>query len=116
MSKINVIKLNKTATSKIDLAKKTLSVCLNFWNVNLSDTEMNVLAYFIIYGINNKCKELIVKAVVCKNIPNINTIMVKLKKLGLIYRDELNGKNYLCKALNFEITPTIGFLIKIETK
>lgn len=116
MSKISVVKLNKTATSKIDLAKKVLNTCLNFWEVSLSETEVSVLAYFIVYGINNKCKELVVKAGVCKNVPNINTIMVKLKKLNLIYRDELNGKNYICKALNFELTPTIGFLLKIETK
>lgn len=116
MATTSVIKLNKTASSKIDLAKKVLNICLNFWGVNLSETEISVLSYFIVYGINNKCKELIVKAGVCKNIPNINTIMVKLKKLNLIYRDELNSKNYICKALNFELTPTIGFLLKIETK
>lgn len=115
-SKVSFIKLNKAVSSKLDLAKAVVSAFINFFNINLSATELNILAYFMVYGINNNCKELIVKANICKNTANINTIMVKLKKYKLIKKDELNGKNYVCDSLNFEMTPSVGLLIKIDNK
>lgn len=120
-NKNTFIKLSSQTNSKITLVKNIVSTSIHFWGLtndkmSLSETEINVLAYFIVYGINNDSKELIVKAGICKNIANINTIMVKLKKLKLIYKDELNGKNYICKQLNFEITPTVAMLLKLENK
>lgn len=116
MNKISFIKLNKTVNSKLDLAKSIVSAFINFFNINLSATELNILAYFMIYGVTTNCKELIVKANICKNTNNINTIMTKLKKLKLIKKDDLNGKNYVCDSLNFEMTQSVGLLIKIDNK
>lgn len=114
-NKVSFIRLSAKTNSKIELVRKVVSAAINFWNIALSETELNVLSYFIVYGINNKSKDLIVKANICKNIANINTIMVKLKKLKLIYKDDLNSKNYICKQLNFEITPKMVILLKIES-
>ncbi len=80
-NKVSFIKLTTEAETKIDLAKKAISIAVHFWGLTntsmaLSETETNVLAYFMVYGINNQCKDLIVKASICKNIANINTIMV----------------------------------------
>ena len=41
--------------------------------------------------------------------------MVKLKKLGLIYKDDLNGKVYINNNLKFSLTPSIGIYLKIDS-
>ena len=70
----------------------------------------------MVYGINQETKNLIVKSAICKSLANIKTIMVKLKKLDLIYKDEFNGKVYVIPSLNFELTPTVGIYLKIDNK
>lgn len=115
-NKVSTIRLTTTANGKIAFATKIINTVTNFWTINLSSTEQTVLAYFMVYGITNDCKDLIVKANVCKNVANINTLMTKLKHLGLIYKDELNGKNYICKQLKFELTPTVAIFLKLENK
>jgi hypothetical protein len=42
--------------------------------------------------------------------------MVKLKKLELIYKDELNSKVYVTKSLNLELTPTVALYFKLDNK
>lgn len=112
----NLVKFEKHVDTRLDLAKTIIKIMLCFNDVKLSETGITVLAYFMIYGINSSSKELIVKSQVCKNIANVKTIMVKLKKLGLIYKDEFNGKVYIVETLNFELTPTIGMYLKIVNK
>lgn len=112
----SIIKMQKAVSSKVELAKAILNVATCFHNIRLSNTELTVLAYFMVYGINPASKTLIVKSGVCKNLANIKTIMVKLKKLDLIYKDDLNGKVYVTKALAVDLTPTVGLYFKIENK
>lgn len=115
-NKSYLIKMSKQVITKVEFAKHIISIIINFNNIKLSDTEINILAYFMVYGINNQSKELIVKSLVCKNLANIKTIMVKLKKLDLIYKDDLNGKMYVNKNLNLNLTQNVGFYLKLELK
>lgn len=108
--------MQKVVKTKIELAKAILSVALCFNNLKLSETEATVMSYFMVYGITSQTKNLLIKAEVCKNINNIKTVMVKLKKLGLIYKDDFYGKVLVSNALNFDITPTVGMYLKVETK
>lgn len=114
-NKASLVKMVKQVTSKVELAKTIITITKYFNDVKLSDTEVTVLAYFMVYGINTQSKNLIIKSEVCKNIATIKTIMVKLKKLGLIYKDDLNGKVYINKNLAFYLTPTVGIYLKIDT-
>lgn len=116
LSKASLVKMVKQVTTKIDLARAIVNITLCFNDIKLSDTEITILAYFMVYGVNTNTKNLIVKSEVCKNIANIKTIMVKLKKLGLIYKDDLNGKVYVDKSIGFELTPTVGIYLKIDNK
>jgi hypothetical protein len=106
--------MQKNVPSKVELAKSIISIVISFNNVRLSTTELNVLAYFIVYGVSPQTKQLIIKSEICKNISNIKTIMVKLKKLELIYKDELNSKVYVNKIFNFGLTPKVGFYLKLD--
>lgn len=116
MSKISIIKMSKAVSTKIELAKAIIYITLCFNQIKLSDTEVNVAAYFMVYGINQQTKNLLIKSEVCKNINNIKTIMVKLKKSGLIYKDDFNGKVLISKALTFDITPTVAIYLRIDNK
>lgn len=111
-----LIKMEKRVSTKIDLAKAIVYLVICFNDIKLSDTEITILAYFMVYGITQKTKQLIVSAGVCKNTANIKTIMVKLKKLGLTYKDDLNGKVYVAPTLQFDITPTVGLYLKITNE
>lgn len=115
-NKVSLVKMVKTVSSKIELAKTIINISLCFNDIKLSDTEVTILAYFMVYGINQQSKNLIVKSAICKSLANIKTIMVKLKKLELIYKDDLNGKIYVNKNLGFELTSTVGIYLKIDNK
>ena len=115
-NKASIIKMVKKVTTKVELAKVIINIGICFNDIKLSDTEVTVLAYFMVYGINQSTKNLIVKSEICKNLANIKTIMVKLKKLELIYKDDLNGKVYINKNLSFELTPTIAIYLKVDSK
>lgn len=114
--KSNLVKMAKTVSTKIELAKAIIFIACCFDEIKLSDTEVTVLAYYMVYGVSQQTKNLLIKAEVCKNINNIKTIMVKLKKLELIFKDEFDSKVKITKSLDFELTPTIGIYLKIDHK
>lgn len=111
-----VVKMQKQVSTKLDLAIAIINITMCFNNIHLSETETTLLAYFMVYGVNNQTKDLIVKSKVCKNIANVKTIMVKLKKLGVIYKDDLNGKVYVTPTLAVKLTPTVGLYLKLTNK
>lgn len=115
-TKISLLKMARNVTSKVELAKAIINVTACFNAIKLSDTEATVLAYFMVYGVTQQTKLLIVKSEVCKNLANIKTIMVKLKKLELIYKDELNSKVYVTKNLSFPLNQTVAIYLKLDVK
>lgn len=116
MDNTSLIKMQKKVSSKIEFAKRVVQICACFNDIKLSETEITVLAYFMVYGVNQQSKNLIVSSTVCKNLANIKTIMVKLKKLNFIYKDDLNGKVYVAKVLNVELNSSVGIYLKISNE
>ena len=115
-NKVTLVKMVKNVANKLDLAKNVIKITLNFNDIRLSETEITVLAYFMLYGVSTQTKELIVKSQVCKNLNNIKIVMVKLKRMEFIYKDDLNGKVYVSENLRYVLTPTLGFYLKLDTK
>lgn len=114
-NKAYLIKMIKKVDSKVELAKNIISLYICFNDLTLSDTEKTVLAYFMVYGINTQTKELIVESQICKNIFTVKTVMSKLKKKKLIYKDEdFSRKVYVIDSLKFDITSTVAFYLKID--
>lgn len=114
-NKVALLKISKSVKTKLELAKYVSIVYIDLKEIKLSDTDLTVLSYFMVYGINNETKNLIIKSEICKNINVIKGVMTKLKKNNLIYKDDLNSKNYVCDDLKFTITPTVGIYIKLDT-
>lgn len=111
-----LIKMVKTVDTKIDLAKAIIQITICFNDVKLSDTEITILAYFMVYKITQDTKKLIISSGICKNTNTVKTIMSKLKSLNLVYKDDLNGKVYISPALNIPLTTTTGIYLKILNK
>ena len=113
-NKASLIRISKNFATKLDLTKFMLKMICMAREINLSDSQLTVLSYFIIYGINTKTKDLILNAKVCKNLNVIKGIMTKLKKNNFIYKDDLNGKTYIAEDLRIPLNDTIGLYFKLS--
>jgi hypothetical protein len=111
---MQLVKIKKKTNSKVEQAKTMISIFCLLMNIKLSDTELTVLAYFMVYKINRKTKDLILNAGILKSDDSLKNTLSKLKKFGMLVRN-IDSKEYsLRKELDFGLSPTMGVLIKID--
>jgi hypothetical protein len=108
-----LIKISKKAKSKIDQAKIILSIMCLLSDIKLSDTELTTLSYFIVYGITEKTKNLILTARILKTEDSLKNAMTKFRKSGLIKKNE-RKEDLLAEQVRFPISDTTGILIKVD--
>lgn len=113
-NKASLIRIKKDILTNVDLMKHIVNIFCITKNIKLSDTDVTVMSYFMVYGINNNTKNLIINSEICKNLNVIKGVMVKLRKLGFIYKDDLNGKNYVSDELKIPLNSTIGLYIQLN--
>lgn len=113
-NKASLVKVNKTHKTKMEMATQLVKIFCALKNVHLSETQTTVLVYFMLYGINNETKDLIINSKICKNRNVVKGNMVALRKAGFIYKDDLNDKNYVAEELSFNLTSTVGLYIKLN--
>lgn len=112
MSSVPLIKIEKKVQGKIDQAKLLISIFCKLSNIKLSDSELTVLAYFMIYKLNKSTEELILKSKVLANEDSLKNAMSKLRKVKLIIRK--NKQDFINDILNIPMQPIIGLFIKID--
>jgi hypothetical protein len=111
---MQLVKIRKKTNSKVEQAKVLIAMFCLLTNIKLSDTELTVLAYFMVYKINRKTKDLILNAGILKSEDSLKNTLSKLKKFGMLVR-EIDSKEYsLRKDLDFTLNPVMGILIKID--
>lgn len=111
---VPLIKLQRKTSTKLEMVKKIVSIYTIMKDIKLSDTDITVLSYFIIYGINEKTKKLIVDSKLL-NADSIKNTMSKLRAFDLIKKSEFRRKeDYLNEAFNFPLENIIGLMIKID--
>jgi len=111
---MQLVKLRLKTNSKVEQAKKLIGIFCLLQNIKLSDTELTVLAYFMVYKINRKTKDLILHSGILKTEDSLKNTMSKLKKFGMLVR-HVDSKEYsLHRDLNFQVQPQVGILIKID--
>jgi hypothetical protein len=111
---MQLVKIKKKTNSKVEQAKTMIAIFCLLMNIKLSDTELTVLAYFMVYKINRKTKDLILNAGILKSDDSLKNTLSKLKKFGMLVRN-IDSKEYsLRKELDFTLTPAMGVLIKID--
>lgn len=111
---MRLVKIKKKTNSKVEQAKVLIALFCLLINIKLSDTELTVLAYFMVYRINRKTKDLILSSGILKTEDSLKNTMSKLKKFGMLVRN-VDSKEYtLRKDLDFGVEPVMGILIKID--
>lgn len=111
---MQLVKIKKKTNSKVEQAKMIIALFCLLRGVKLSDTELTVLGYFMVYKINRRTKDLILSAGILKSEDSLKNTMSKLKKFGLLVRN-LSSKEYsLQRDLDFTPTSILGMLIKID--
>lgn len=115
-NKASLLKISKVASTKVEMAKIIIKVYILLSDIHLSESCIVLLAYFMVYGVSKNTKELVIKSSIAKNDNVIRGLMTKLRQNGLIYKDELNLKTYVCSSLSFNLTPTTGIYIKLNNK
>lgn len=113
MNNVPLIKIEKKTHGKIEQAKVLISIFCQLSNIKLSDTENTILAYFIVYKINEITEDLIVKAKLA-TADSLKNVMTKLRKVKLIRK--VNKEDVLNENLNLEMQPVMGILIKVDNK
>lgn len=111
---MQLITLKRKTNSKVEQAKVLIAMFCLLINVKLSDTELTVLAYFMVYKINRKTKDLILSSGLLKTEDSLKNTMSKLKKFGMLVRGVESKEYTLRKDLNFTPESVTGVLIKID--
>jgi hypothetical protein len=111
---MQLVKIKKKTTSKVEQAKTLIAIFCLLMNIKLSDTELTVLAYFMVYKINRKTKDLILSSGILKTEDSLKNTLSKLKKFGMLVKS-VDSKEYsLRKDLDFNLSPVMGVLLKLD--
>ena len=111
---MNLITVVKKTNGKIEQAKVLLAMFCLLSGINLSDTELTVLAYFLVYKITDSTKELILKSQILKSEDSLKNTMSKLKKFGLIKKSTIVRGYEINDKVNVQLDSMVGMLIKID--
>lgn len=113
-NQVPLIKIQRKTNNKLDMIKKIVSVYCLLSDIKLSETDVTVLSYFILYGINERTKKLIVDSKLL-NHDSIKNTMSKLRANNLIKKSEYRRKeDYLNPVFNFPLQDIVGLMIKID--
>lgn len=110
---MQLVKVVKKTNSKIEQAKTLLSIFCLLSDIRLSQTELTVLAYFLVYKINEQTKDLITKSELLTP-DSLKNTMSKLSKFGLIKKSTVSKDYYVSEKINISPDTKIGMLIQID--
>ena len=113
---MQLVKSKKKTNGKVEQAKTLISMFCLLMGVKLSDTEITVLAYFMVYRVSRTTKDLILKSGLLKSEYSLKNTLSKLKKLGMLTRDQDASDYSLRKEIDFQMNPVVGVLIKIDNQ
>lgn len=96
------------------MIERIVSIYCLLSDIKLSPTDKKVLSYFMLHGINEKTKKLIIESKLLNN-DSIKNTMSRLRKYGLINKSKYRRKeDYICKELTLSIDNVVGIMIKID--
>lgn len=111
---MQLLKFKKKTNSKVEQAKVLIGIFCLLTNTKLSDMEITVLAYFMVYRVTKKTKELILASGILSNENSLKTSLSKLKRKGMLLRDEDTKEYILRKELDFPLQSITGVVIKVD--
>lgn len=112
---MQLVTVVKKTTTKIDQARAVLSIFCLLSDIRLSDTDLTVMSYFMVYRINDESKKLIVDSQILNSDSLQNTIS-RLKKFGLIKKANVGKDWHISEKLDIKLEGEVGMLIKIDNR
>jgi hypothetical protein len=113
-----IIKLEKSISSKLDQAKCLLKVYCAFMDIKLSKSEEDVMCFFMIYGINKKTKDMIIDSHILKGQNSVANSITELSKKKLLVKaaekDSEQNSFLIIPSLRVKFEGMLGLMIKIE--
>ena len=106
------IELRKTTDGKIDLLKKVIKIIGLIEDYKMSNGEVDVLCYIILYGDNLRTFDLCIKLNLLKNKSVYSNMKSKFKKLGFLVKDE--RRQYLPADFLDPSSDKVGMIIKLD--
>lgn len=91
---MKVFKIDKKANSKTNKLEMIVSVLCLFNSIHLSETDIRVLAYYIVYKLTEKTDKLLLTSKIVKNTNTLRNVKVRLCKLGFLKKDKDLYKSY----------------------
>jgi hypothetical protein len=117
---MKVFKLDKKTNSKTHKLEMIISVLCLFNSIHLSETDIKVLAYYIVYKLTEKTDKLLLASKIVKNINTLRNVKVRLYKLGFLKKDKDLYKSYevnLSKDfIDFNDDEEIKMIINIDNR
>lgn len=114
---MKLIRIDKNTKNKTEQLKLIISLYCVMGGVKLSDTEITILSYFILYKINENTKKLIFKSGLLKNDNSYKNLLSKFKKLGFIQKDEIKREHFVnTDAFGSPDDEVVAFSIKIDNR
>ena len=113
---MQLIKIEKKTSGKIEQAKVVLSVFCLLSEIKLSDTELTVLAYFLVYRDSDETRDLIIKSELLKRADSLGNTISKLKKFGLLKKSVTTKRYEVNDKINFQPESAIALFIKIDNR
>lgn len=85
---IPVFKFNLKLPNKIEQVSKFIRMFCLFNNMHLTASEVEVFAYFIVYGVKEETKRLLEESKILTNKQSIKNMLTKFKKLKLLIKTD----------------------------
>lgn len=104
--------------SKIDQASKLIRIYCVLNDIRPSDTGILVASYIMVYGFNDKVRDLIIKSGVMGTVDSLKNEIYGLRKLGLV---EGKGKvakisPRICPQPDVALTPQTILFINLDNR
>lgn len=110
---MQLVRIIKRTGNKIEQARVVIAIFCLLSEIKLSDNELTVLAYFMVYGMTKETDDLIIKSAI--HTPySLNNTKSKFKRFGLIKKNQSARQYEINERLRVKPEAQIGMLIKID--
>lgn len=91
---MNIISIEKKLQNQTSQVELIISILCFLNGIHLSETEQKALSFYVVYGINDKTDQLLVKSNLLPKTGSIRNLKTKLHRLGFLKRTPGVYKSY----------------------
>lgn len=112
---IPFFKFNIRLPNKIEQVSKFIKLFCLLNNIHLTASEVEVFAYFIVYGVKAETKKLLEESKILTNKQSIKNMLTKFKKLNLLIKTDRKNEYLVNKYFHsIKDNKVFGTLIKFD--